>query len=229
MEKSMRKVRIVSLSKPYLPNIDTAEDLISYCARVSNPSNQTNTLTSDKLLRYCIRNQHWSIFEMVHIVVEINTTRDIARQILRHRSFSFQEFSQRYADASQLGFTIREARLQDTKNRQNSIETNDEDLQKAWIMKQEQLVYESKLAYNWAIDNGIAKEQARAVLPEGNTNSRLYMAGTLRSWLTYISLREKNGTQKEHRLIALECKEIISQQFPSVAESMGGYDVEWNM
>jgi thymidylate synthase (FAD) len=213
MEKSMRKVRIVSLSKPYLPNIDTAEDLISYCARVSNPSNQTNTLTSDKLLRYCIRNQHWSIFEMVHMVVEINTTRDIARQILRHRSFSFQEFSQRYADASQLGFTIREARLQDTKNRQNSIETNDEDLQKAWIMKQEQLVYESKLAYNWAIDNGIAKEQARAVLPEGNTNSRLYMAGTLRSWIHYCQLRMDNGTQKEHREIATECWNLLCDQF----------------
>jgi thymidylate synthase (FAD) len=218
MEKSMRKVRIVSLSKPYLPNIDTAEDLISYCARVSNPSNQTNTLTSDKLLRYCIRNQHWSIFEMVHIVVEINTTRDIARQILRHRSFSFQEFSQRYADASQLGFTIREARLQDTKNRQNSIETNDEDLQKAWIMKQEQLVYESKLAYNWAIDNGIAKEQARAVLPEGNTNSRLYVAGTLRSWIHYCQLRMDNGTQKEHREIATECWNILCDQFNFLKE-----------
>lgn len=214
----MRQVRIISISKPYASNIDTAEDLIAYCARVSNPSNQTNTQTSDKLLRYCIRNQHWSIFEMVHLTLEINTTRDIARQILRHRSFSFQEFSQRYADASQLGFTIREARLQDTKNRQNSIETDDDNLQKTWIMKQEQLVHESKLAYNWAIDNGIAKEQARAVLPEGNTNSRLYMAGTLRSWIHYCQLRMDNGTQKEHREIATECWHILCDHFKFLKE-----------
>ena len=214
----MRLVRIVSVSKPYLSNIDTAEDLIAYCARVSNPSNQTNTQTSEKLLRYCIRNQHWSIFEMVHVVLEINTTRDIARQILRHRSFSFQEFSQRYADASQLGFTIREARLQDTKNRQNSIEIDDDALQKAWKMKQEQITHEAKLAYNWAIENGIAKEQARAILPEGNTNSRLYMAGTLRSWIHYCKLRKEEGTQKEHREIAQECWYILCDQFNFLKE-----------
>ena len=216
----MKTVKLVSISKPYgiETNLETAEDLIAYCARVSNPSNQTNTQTSEKLLKYCIRNQHWSIFEMVHLTLEINTTRDIARQILRHRSFSFQEFSQRYADASQLGFTIREARLQDTKNRQNSIETDDDALQKAWKMKQEQLVHESKLAYNWAIENGIAKEQARAILPEGNTNSRLYMAGTLRSWIHYCQLRMDPGTQKEHREIAKECWYILCDQFNFLKE-----------
>lgn len=216
----MRTVKLVSISKPFdkETNIETAEDLIAYCARVSNPSNQTNTQTSDKLLRYCIRNQHWSIFEMVHLTLEINTTRDIARQILRHRSFSFQEFSQRYADASQLGFTIREARLQDNKNRQNSVETDNEELQKTWIMKQEQIVHESKMTYNWAIQNGIAKEQARSVLPEGNTNSRLYMAGTLRSWIHYCQLRMDNGTQKEHREIAKECWYILCDQFNFLKE-----------
>ena len=185
----MRTVKLISMSQPIESNLETAEDLISYCARVSNPSNQANTETSNKLLKYCVKNEHWSIFEMVHIVMEINTTRDIARQILRHRSFSFQEFSQRYADASQLGFTVREARLQDTKNRQNSIETTDELLQRTWKIKQDQLISEVKLAYKWAIENGIAKEQARAILPEGNTNSRLYMAGTLRSWMHYCQLK----------------------------------------
>ena len=193
-------------------------DQIAFCARVSNPSNQNNTETSSKLLRYCIRNEHWSIFEMVHLVLEINTTRDIARQILRHRSFSFQEFSQRYADASQLGFTVREARLQDNKNRQNSIETDDSDLHKTWKMKQEQLIHETKLAYKWAIENGIAKEQARAILPEGNTNSRLYMAGTLRSWIHYCQLRMDNGTQKEHREIAKDCWNILCEQFTFLTE-----------
>jgi thymidylate synthase (FAD) len=217
MEKSMN-VKLVSVSKPVDSNLKTAEDLISYCARVSNPSNQTNTQTSSKLLRYCIRNNHWSIFEMAHVVVEINTTRDIARQILRHRSFSFQEFSQRYADASQLGFTVRDARLQDNKNRQNSIETTDPDLHKTWILKQEQLIHETKLAYKWAIDNGIAKEQARSILPEGNTNSRLYMAGTLRSWVHYCQLRMDNGTQKEHREIAKECWYILCDQFKFLQE-----------
>lgn len=211
-------VKLVSVSKPVDSDLETAEDLISYCARVSNPSNQNNTETSSKLLKYCIRNEHWSIFEMVHVVVEINTTRDIARQILRHRSFSFQEFSQRYADASQLGFTVREARLQDNKNRQNSIETTDLDLHKMWILKQEQLIHETKLAYKWAIDNGIAKEQARAILPEGNTNSRLYMAGTLRSWIHYCQLRMDNGTQKEHREIAKECWNILCDQFNFLKE-----------
>ena len=218
MEKSVRQVKLISISKPYAPNLETAEDLIAYCARVSNPSNQNNTETASKLLKYCIKNEHWSIFEMVHIVVEINTTRDIARQILRHRSFSFQEFSQRYADASQLGFTIREARLQDQKNRQNSLEINDDDLQKTWKMKQEQLIHETKLTYTWALDNGIAKEQARAILPEGNTNSRLYMAGTLRSWIHYCQLRMDNGTQKEHREIAKECWYILCDQFSFLKE-----------
>lgn len=211
-------VKLVSVSKPVDSNLETAEDLISYCARVSNPSNQNNTETSSKLLRYCIRNEHWSIFEMVHVVMSINTTRDIARQILRHRSFSFQEFSQRYADASQLGFTVRDARLQDNKNRQNSIETDDLDLHKTWILKQEQLIHETKLAYKWAIDNGIAKEQARSILPEGNTNSRLYMAGTLRSWVHYCQLRMDNGTQKEHREIAKECWNILCDQFNFLKE-----------
>jgi len=214
----MRTVKLISMSQPIESNLETAEDLISYCARVSNPSNQANTETSNKLLKYCVKNEHWSIFEMVHIVMEINTTRDIARQILRHRSFSFQEFSQRYADASQLGFTVREARLQDTKNRQNSIETTDELLQRTWKIKQEQLISEVKLAYKWAIENGIAKEQARAILPEGNTNSRLYMAGTLRSWMHYCQLRMDNGTQKEHREIAKECWNILCDNFNFLKE-----------
>jgi thymidylate synthase (FAD) len=214
----MRTVKLISMSQPIESNLETAEDLISYCARVSNPSNQANTETSNKLLKYCVKNEHWSIFEMVHIVMEINTTRDIARQILRHRSFSFQEFSQRYADASQLGFTVREARLQDTKNRQNSIETTDELLQRTWKIKQDQLISEVKLAYKWAIENGIAKEQARAILPEGNTNSRLYMAGTLRSWMHYCQLRMDNGTQKEHREIAKECWNILCDNFNFLKE-----------
>jgi thymidylate synthase (FAD) len=220
-------VKLISISEPIDGNMETAEQLISYCARVSNPSNQNNFETSSKLLKYCIDNKHWSIFEMVNVVMEINTTRDIARQILRHRSFTFQEFSQRYADPTQLGFTIREARLQDSKNRQNSIETTDEDLQKTWVIKQEQLIHEITLAYKWAIENGIAKEQARAILPEGITNSRLYMNGTLRSWITFISLREKNGTQKEHRDIALECKKIICLKFPKIGDALGGYDSPW--
>lgn len=214
----MRTVKLISMSQPIESNLETAEDLISYCARVSNPSNQANTETSNKLLKYCVKNEHWSIFEMVHIVMEINTTRDIARQILRHRSFSFQEFSQRYADASQLGFTVREARLQDTKNRQNSIETTDELLQRTWKIKQDQLISEVKLAYKWAIENGIAKEQARAILPEGNTNSRLYMAGTLRSWMHYCQLRMDKGTQKEHREIAKECWNILCDNFNFLKE-----------
>ena len=214
----MRTVKLISMSQPIESNLETAEDLISYCARVSNPSNQANTETSNKLLKYCVKNEHWSIFEMVHIVMEINTTRDIARQILRHRSFSFQEFSQRYADASQLGFTVREARLQDTKNRQNSIDTTDKLLQRTWKIKQEQLISEVKLAYKWAIENGIAKEQARAILPEGNTNSRLYMAGTLRSWMHYCQLRMDKGTQKEHREIAKECWNILCDNFNFLKE-----------
>lgn len=209
-------VKIVGITRPIGGEFDgtNALDLAAYCARVSNPSNQANFDTAEKLLNYCVNNQHWSPFEMVNIVVEINTTRDIARQILRHRSFSFQEFSQRYADPSQLGFTIREARLQDTKNRQNSIETDDDKLKHAWEVKQQQIVHEARLAYKWAIDNGVAKEQARSVLPEGCTNSRLYMNGTLRSWMHYCLLRTGNGTQKEHIEIAQQIWDLLIEEFP---------------
>ena len=188
--------------------------MISFCSRVSNPSNQYNTETSDKLISYLIKHQHWSPLEMVHVCLEIETTRDIARQMLRHRSFSFQEFSQRYADPTILDFEIREARLQDSKNRQNSIEINDELLSKEWEKKQKEVIEKSKEVYRWAIGNGIAKEQARVVLPEGNTVSKLYMNGTLRSWIHYLNLRTENGTQKEHSLVAKECAKIISEIFP---------------
>jgi len=193
------------------------QDLVAFCARVSNPSNQMNTETNEKLIRYLIKNQHWSPLEMVSICLEINTTRDIARQILRHRSFSFQEFSQRYAIAD-LGMVIREPRIQDAKNRQNSIETENPLLKQEWTQKQEEVQRISQDTYNWAIDNGIAKEQARAVLPEGMTNSRLYMNGTLRSWVHYIQLRSANGTQKEHREIAMECCNAIAAIFPMILE-----------
>jgi len=191
---------------------------IAYVARVSNPSNQNNEETSEKLVRYLIKNQHWSPLEMVNVCLEIETTRDIARQILRHRSFSFQEFSQRYADASQLGFETREARLQDVKNRQNSIENNNEYLNERW--EEEQLAVRMRVesAYKWALDNGIAKEQARAVLPEGMTKSRMYMNGTLRSWVHYIQLRSDKATQKEHREIALACADAIEPIFPMIKE-----------
>lgn len=208
-------VKIIAVSHPV--SGESPQDLIAYCARVSNPANQENYDTAEKLLTYCIRNKHWSPFEMVSVTFEINTTRDIARQILRHRSFSFQEFSQRYADPSQLGFTVREARLQDTKNRQNSIETSDEELKKTWNAKQEQIIHECKLAYKWALENGVAKEQARSVLPEGCTNSRLYMSGTLRSWIHYCQLRTANGTQKEHIEVAKEIWEILVVEFPFLA------------
>jgi len=195
------------------------KDLIAFCARVSNPSNQTNTETSEKLIRYLIKNKHWSPLECVNMCLEIETTRDIARQILRHRSFSFQEFSQRYADPTKdLDFEVREARLQDNKNRQNSIETDDEKLQKKWEMAQHRVIHEARAAYEWAIKNGIAKEVARVVLPEGNTVSRMYMNGTLRSWIHYIELRSANGTQKEHRNIALACAEVIGNVFPMTNE-----------
>lgn len=193
------------------------ENLIAYCARVSNPSNQSNTDTNDRLLKYLMKHKHWSPFEMVSVCLEITTTRDIARQILRHRSFSFQEFSQRYADpTTDLAFVLREARLQDTKNRQNSIDTEDEQLIVDWFNKQNEIINASKDAYKWAIENGIAKEQARSVLPEGNTVSRLYMNGTLRSWLHYIELRSENGTQKEHMEVAKECGRVISKLIPLV-------------
>jgi thymidylate synthase (FAD) len=190
-------------------------ELVAYCARVSNPSNQANKDTAEKLIKYLIKNKHWSPLEMVHLTLEIETTRDIARQMLRHRSFSFQEFSQRYADPTKdLDFVLREARLQDTKNRQNSIETDNLSLQAFWEERQKRVIEEAKNAYEWAILNGIAKEQARAVLPEGLTVSRLYMAGTLRSWIHYIQLRSENGTQKEHINIAKACAEVIATVFP---------------
>ena len=195
--------------------IDNAQELVAFCARVSNPSNQLNTETSEKLIKYLIKNAHWSPLEMVSACLEIETTRDIARQILRHRSFSFQEFSQRYANpVKDLEFVTREARLQDLKNRQNSIENDDEEISNMWIEKQEHLINEARETYNWAIENGIAKEQARAVLPEGNTVSRMYMNGTLRSWIHYIELRSGNGTQKEHMEIAVACAEVITKIFP---------------
>ena len=193
----------------------TGMDIMAYCARVSNPSNQNNSETAEKLLNYCIKNKHWSVFEMCNVVLEINTTRDIARQILRHRSFHFQEFSQRYADPNQLGFETREFRLQDTKNRQNSIEVDeDNEMTRSWKMKQDQLIHETKLAYKWAIENGVAKEQARAVLPEGLTMSRMYMNGTVRDWIHYCQLRRGNGTQKEHRIIAEDCWTILCNLYP---------------
>ena len=195
---------------------------VAFAARVSNPANQNNTETSEKLVRYLIKNQHWSPLEMVSICLEIDTTRDIARQILRHRSFSFQEFSQRYADASQLGFEMKEARLQDMKNRQNSIATDNLALQAWWEERQKRVIEECKNAYEWALTNGIAKEQARAVLPEGMTGSRLYMNGTLRSWVHYIQLRSANGTQKEHQDVALACADAIEPIFPMIKEYTNG-------
>ena len=217
------KVKLVSYSKPTElfenEGIKDAQELIAYCARVSNPSNQMNTETSSKLISYLIKNSHWSPLEMVSACLEIETTRDIARQILRHRSFSFQEFSQRYANpVEDLDFVIREARMQDSKNRQDSIETDDEELKKEWEDKQKQLIELSRETYIWAIEKGIAKEQARSVLPEGNTISRLYMNGTIRSWIHYIELRAANGTQKEHSEIALACAEVINKIFPIGSE-----------
>jgi len=214
MEKS---VKLIGITEPRLSNMDGAEQLVAYCARVSNPANQDNP-DATKLLKYLVRNKHWSPFEMVHVVMEINTTRDIARQILRHRSFSFQEFSQRYAAVDDGSFTTREARLQDTKNRQNSVEIDhykddESDLFRAWQLKQQQMIHESKLAYKWAIENGMAKEVARSVLPEGLTMSRMYMSGSLRSWIHYCDLRMGNGTQKEHRLIATECWNVLCDNF----------------
>lgn len=216
-------VNLISYSRPTEDyqslGITDAQELIAYCARVSNPSNQLNTDTSDKLIKYLIRHQHWSPLEMVSACLEITTTRDIARQILRHRSFSFQEFSQRYADPTKdLDFVLRDARLQDATNRQNSIETNDIELQSWWNAKQQFLIQYVKETYAEAIAKGIAKEQARAILPEGNTVSRLYMNGTLRSWIHFIELRSANGTQKEHQEVALACASVISKIFPIAAE-----------
>lgn len=195
---------------------------VAFAARVSNPSNQNNDVTAEKLVRYLIKHQHWSPLEMVSVCLEIDTTRDIARQILRHRSFSFQEFSQRYADASQLGFELREARMQDLKNRQNSIQTENQALAAWWETYQKKVIEVASDAYKFALEKGIAKEQARAVLPEGITKSRLYMNGTLRSWIHYIQLRSDNGTQKEHRDIALACAEAIEPIFPMIMEYTHG-------
>jgi thymidylate synthase (FAD) len=209
-------VKLVS----YTQSVDSSQslqDLVAYCARISNPENQNNTETNEKLINYLIKNNHWSPLEMVNICLEIETTRDIARQILRHRSFSFQEFSQRYAVAN-LGFEYKEARIQDKKNRQNSIEIEDPNLQETWENIQGNVVESAETAYKWALENGIAKEQARAVLPEGMTLSRLYMNGTLRSWVHYIQLRSGNGTQKEHRDVALKCAAEIELIFPMIKE-----------
>jgi len=217
-------VKLVSYSQPTDEfrnlGIDDAQELIAYCARVSNPSNQFNSETSEKLIRYLVKHAHWSPLEMVSACVEITTTRDIARQILRHRSFSFQEFSQRYADPTKdLKFVTREARLQDPKNRQNSVEVEDQLLQNDWYRAQQRVIYAAQREYEWAIANGIAKEQARAVLPEGLIESRLYMNGTLRSWVHFIELRSGNGTQKEHQLVALACAKAIAAIFP-MSESL---------
>ncbi len=213
--------RLISYSKPpeklYVGN--DVQELIAYTARVSNPSNQDNTETSEKLLRYLIREKHWSPFEMVSACLEVTTTRDIARQLLRHRSFSFQEFSQRYADPTQdLHFKFKDARLQDTKNRQNSLDVKDPDLQLEWLQKQAEVVNEAKKSYEWAIEKGIAKEQARAVLPEGIMESRLYVNGTIRSWIHYVDLRSGHGTQKEHIELARACAKAIEPIFPMIME-----------
>jgi thymidylate synthase (FAD) len=219
-------VKLLSYSRPTQEYADLgiadAQELIAYCARVSNPSNQLNTDTSEKLIRYLVKHQHWSPLEMVSACIEITTTRDIARQILRHRSFSFQEFSQRYADPTKdLSFVCREARLQDTKNRQNSISTNDSELQVWWDAKQKFIIECARIAYEEAIEKGIAKEQARAVLPEGLTVSRLYMNGTLRSWIHFIELRSANGTQLEHQEVAKACAQVIAEIFPMVNDFVG--------
>ena len=216
-------VKLLSYSQPTdefkSMGLDDVQELIAYCARVSNPSNQLNTDTSEKLIRYLVKHQHWSPLEMVSACLEITTTRDIARQILRHRSFSFQEFSQRYADPTKdLNFVTREARLQDPKNRQNSVETDNLALAAWWEERQKRVIEEARNAYEWAIANGIAKEQARAVLPEGLIESRLYMNGTLRSWIHFIELRSANGTQKEHQEVAVACAEVIAKIFPMTAD-----------
>jgi len=217
------KVKLISYSKPsremYDEGLIDVQELVAFCARVSNPSNQFNTETSEKLIKYLIKHSHWSPLEMVSACLEIETTRDIARQILRHRSFSFQEFSQRYADPTKdLSFVLREARLQDEKNRQNSVELPatiaGQNLAEEWYARQKQILALVTNTYDWAISQGIAKEQARAILPEGNTVSRLYMNGTLRSWIHFIELRSSNGTQKEHQMVALECAKVIAEVFP---------------
>lgn len=222
------KVKLISFSQPtkevYEQGLENVQDLIAFCARVSNPGNQSNKETANRLIKYLAKHKHWSPFELVSACVEIETTRDIARQILRHRSFSFQEFSQRYADpVKELEFETRDARLQDERNRQNSVEIDrtspaQRELDRLWQEKQQHCIRTAREAYEWAVSNGIAKEQARAVLPEGNTVSRLYMNGTIRSWLHYIDLRSANGTQKEHMEIAFACAAAIAAIFPSITE-----------
>jgi len=220
------KVALKAYTQPNeISDIENCQEFIAYCARVSNPSNQINSATSEKLIRYLIKHKHWSPLEMVSATMEIETTRDIGRQLLRHRSFSFQEFSQRYANVDAFGdnmFELSEARLQDPKNRQNSIETEDDNLQNEWWNKQLAVIETAKMSYLWAIENGIAKEQARKVLPEGLTMSRLYVNGTLRSWIHYIELRSGNGTQKEHMDLAVACGEAISKIFPLAEDLMHG-------
>lgn len=224
MQNNLSEVNLVAITQPRVIDTSTPmrreltpDQFIAYVARVSNPSNQMNTETADKLVRYLIRNNHWSPLELISLVIEITTPRDIARQILRHRSFSFQEFSQRYADPTEdLGFVTREARLQDPKNRQNSIETNDRELEREWRSRQKFIQEITKENYDWAIQNDIAKEQARVVLPEGLTMSKIYMCGTLRSWIHYVQLRVENGTQKEHMEVARKCKDILMENFPSI-------------
>ncbi len=217
------EVKLISYSKPsremYSEGLQDAQELIAFCARVSNPSNQFNMETSDKLIKYLVKHKHWSPLEMVSLCLEITTTRDIARQILRHRSFSFQEFSQRYADPTKdLNFVLREARLQDPKNRQNSVPADNPQLMAFWEERQRRVINEAKSAYQWAVENGVAKEQARAVLPEGLIESRLYMNGTLRSWVHFVELRSANGTQLEHQLVAKECARVIKEVFPIIGD-----------
>ena len=218
-------VNLISYSQTdgdYLINSTSATELVAFCARVSNPDNQNNKETSEKLIKYLMKHKHWSPLEMVSVCLEVETTRDIARQILRHRSFSFQEFSQRYADPTKdLDFVVREARLQDPKNRQNSIPTDNVNLSRQWEEMQKDIIRASRYAYTWAIEQGIAKEQARAVLPEGNTVSRMYVNGTLRSWVHYIELRGANGTQLEHIEIAHAVADVISKIFPLAADYKG--------
>jgi thymidylate synthase (FAD) len=215
------QVKLISHSTaPAGTDLDNVQDLIAYCAKVSNPSNQINKETSEKLISYLIKHNHWSPLEMVSACLEIETTRDIAHQIVRHRSFAFQEFSQRYANPEEMGdqFVTRECRLQDTSNRQNSVDTDDSNLKKEWELHQKLVIRQAEVAYNWAIENGIAKEQARVVLPEGCTKTRLYMNGTIRSWVHYIELRGANVTQKEHMDIAHACAKVIAEIFPLAGE-----------
>jgi len=215
----MTSVKLIGVTVPRgIPGIETAEELVAYTARVSNPGNQANTETAPKLLKYLMKNQHWSPFEMVHVIMEINTTREIAHQIVRHRSFAFQEFSQRYANVEEMGFTKSEARMQDLKNRQASHETTNQDLIDTWNDYQDEILDLAKEAYSWGITSGLAKEVVRKALPEGLTNSRLYMSGPLRSWIHYCQLRGGNGTQKEHRLVAEQATHILEKEFPSISE-----------